>query len=195
MDHGRQIANIPHQIVVLNAGPSDANGVNFLKSIGADQAQWNLAGDHHNRRRVHVRVVHAGDRVGGAGPGRDQRHTDAPRSPRISFGHVDRALLVTYQVMSDAIACAPQLIIDVQHGAAWITEDRIDTFVHERIDQNFGPARRWLLAWGRKRIRILGKGWSSAHALPSDRKNKATNASLMAFDSMGFQPVVTTRQG
>ena len=141
VDDRPKIAHVAHQIVVLDAGPSDTDCIHLLESVSADQPQRYLAGDHHDRRRIHVSVGDARDCVGRARPGCDQRYPHAPRSARIAFGHVHCALLVPHEVVSDAIARAPQLIVNVQHRAARITKDRIYAFMHEGLDQNLGPAR------------------------------------------------------
>jgi len=56
MNHGSQIVHIAHEIVVLDARPSDADCVDFLKSISANQMRRHLPGDHDDGRRVHVGV-------------------------------------------------------------------------------------------------------------------------------------------
>ena len=65
-DHIGQIAHVFDQIVVLCAGPRDADGVGFLKSVGADELARHLTADDDQRRRIHVSVGDAGDRIGRA---------------------------------------------------------------------------------------------------------------------------------
>src|SRR5438105_2332504 len=52
VDDRPKIAHVAHQIVVLDAGPSDTDCVHLLESVSADQPQRYLAGDHHDRRRI-----------------------------------------------------------------------------------------------------------------------------------------------
>jgi hypothetical protein len=43
--------------------------------------------------------------------------------------------------MRDAIASAPEFVVDVQDGAAGIAEDGVDTFIGECLDEYF--RRQW----------------------------------------------------
>jgi hypothetical protein len=42
--------------------------------------------------------------------------------------------------MRDAIASAPEFVVDVQDGAARIAEDGVDTFIGECLDEYFGAS-------------------------------------------------------
>src|SRR6185369_15852932 len=48
--YARQIAWIAHEIIVFYAGPRDADRIDLLKRVSADQVFWHLTGDHHERR-------------------------------------------------------------------------------------------------------------------------------------------------
>jgi hypothetical protein len=153
--HNRgHIVHVAHQVVVLHTWPGYADRIDFLKSIGSDQMKRHLSGDHHDWRRVHVSVRNSGDRISCAGTGGDQGHTNFSGRAGITFGHMNRALLVTHQVMSDSIPGSPELVIDMQHGATGITENRINAFMDQSVDQNFGAARKT----GFSRLRVRGCG-------------------------------------
>jgi hypothetical protein len=66
-DHVGQVAHVFDQVVVLGAGPRDADGVSFLKRIGADQLARHLPADDDQRRRIHVSIGNAGYGIGRAG--------------------------------------------------------------------------------------------------------------------------------
>ena len=136
----RKIADVAHEVVVLDARTRDSHCVHFLKRVGPNQRQRHLARDHDNGRRIHVGIRDAGDRVGSTGTRGDKGHAHLSGSTGVAFGHVHGTLLMSHKVVSYAISRTPQLIINVQHRATWIAEDRIDTFVHECFDQDLGSA-------------------------------------------------------
>jgi hypothetical protein len=48
-DGGHQILHVLDQVVVLGAGPGDADDIDLLEGIVADQTGWHLAGKDDNR--------------------------------------------------------------------------------------------------------------------------------------------------
>ena len=66
--HACQVVDVAHQVVVLGAGPRDADGVGLLERVVADQVGSDLAGETDDRNAVHERVGKACDRVGGTWP-------------------------------------------------------------------------------------------------------------------------------
>ena len=91
-----EVAHVAHKIIVLDAGASDADRVNFLKGVRADERQWHLPCDNDNRSRIHVSVGDARHGVGCTGAGCNERHADPPRRARVTFGHVNRALFMSH---------------------------------------------------------------------------------------------------
>jgi hypothetical protein len=61
------------------------------------------------------------------------------------------ALFVPDQIVSDPIPRPPQFVVDMQDRSTGIAEDRIDSFVGKRINQDlssrwsFGNRRNWNL--------------------------------------------------
>jgi len=131
-NNGGEISRLTNEVVVFHAGARNANGIDFLKRVGADQMFRDLTGYYDDWRRIHVGVSDTGDGVGGAWTRRDEHHAYAPGRARIAFGHVYGALFVPYQVMSDSIAGAPQLVVDMKYCAARVTEDRVHAFMDQR---------------------------------------------------------------
>ena len=133
--------HVLHQIIVLGAGPRDADGVAFLKRVAADQMGRHLAGDADDGDGIHQRVGQAGDGVGGAGPRGDEHATDLAGRARIAFRSVDRALLVANEDVLQPILLE-QLVIDRQHGAARVAENVLDTLVGQNLEHHFGACHR-----------------------------------------------------
>ena len=124
-----------HQPVVLGAGPGDADGVGLLEGVVADHEGRDLAGQHHDRDRVHQRVGHAGDGVGGAGAGGDQHHAGPAGGAGIALGGMGRALLVPDQDVADVVLLE-DLVVDRQHRAAGIAEHRVHALVLQGLDHH-----------------------------------------------------------
>ena len=61
----RQITDVLDQKIVFDARAGDANRINLLKGIIADQCRGHLTGDHHHRYRIHIGCRNTRDRIGG----------------------------------------------------------------------------------------------------------------------------------
>jgi hypothetical protein len=79
LDGRGQVVDVLDQEVVLDAGPGDADGVDFLEGVLADVGGGHLAGNDDHRDRIHVGGGDAGDGVGHPGAGSDQGHPDPSR--------------------------------------------------------------------------------------------------------------------
>ena len=75
VQNARQIGDVLHQIIVLGAGPRDADRVAFLERVVADQMGRHLPGDADDRDRIHQRIGEAGHRIGRARAGCHQQRT------------------------------------------------------------------------------------------------------------------------
>ena len=137
VQHVRQVGDVLHQVVVLGAGAGDADRVALLEGVGADQMGRDLAGDHHQRDRVHQRVGDAGDGVGGAWAGGDQHHARAAGRAGVALGGVGRALLVAHQHVAQA-RLMEEGVVDRQHRAAGIAEQVGDALVDQGADHDLG---------------------------------------------------------
>ena len=139
MQDARQILDRAHQIIVLGAMPGDADRVGFLERVRADEMGRHLAGDADDRDRIHQRVGEAGDGIGGAGPRRHQQHADLAGGTRIALRRMGRALLVAHEHMLDEVL-VEQRVIDRQHRAARIAENRIDALILQGLHNHFRAA-------------------------------------------------------
>ena len=120
---------------MLGAGAGDADGVGLLESVGADHEGRDLAGQNHDRDRVQERVGETCNRIGGTGTGRHQHNTGLASGAGIAFGGVDRALLMADQHVTDVIL-QKNLVINRQHGAAWVSEDYVHTLILQGLDNH-----------------------------------------------------------
>src|SRR3546814_43749 len=138
-----EVVRILHQVVVLGAGPGDAGGVGFLEGVVADQVRRHLAGQAHDRNRVHQRVGEPGDRVGRTRTRGDQHHADLAGRPGIALGGVHRRLLVAHQDVPDGVGLE-ELVVDRQYRPAGIAEYDFYALVLQRLeDDRCARHRRW----------------------------------------------------
>jgi hypothetical protein len=121
---------------VLDARPRDADGVAFLERVLPDRVCRHLPREHYHRDRVHVSRRNAGDGIGDAWAGCDQRDAGLVRRPRVTIGRVHRTLLVAHQYVLDGFLLE-QLVVDVEHRATGIAEDVSDAFFLEAADDDF----------------------------------------------------------
>ena len=134
---GRELVHVLDQIIVLRAGPRDADRVAFLERVVADEVSRHLSRDAHDRNGIHQRVGQAGDGIGRAGTRGHQHHADLAGGAGIAFGRMDGALLMTNQDVLDPVLLK-QRIVNRQHGAARIAEDMLDALVGERFEDDLG---------------------------------------------------------
>ena len=133
-DRARDVGRVGDQVVVLGDRHRDAADVGFLEGIGADRGARHLAGDRHERHRVHVGVGDRRDQVGGAGTARRHAHADPPGGLRVALGRVAGALLVPDEDVPD-LGGVHQRVVQRQDRAAGDAEDRVDAGRLQRANQ------------------------------------------------------------
>jgi hypothetical protein len=136
----RNVGGVAHQIAVLHHRVRDAGDVRFLEGVLAEIHAVGLAGDHDQRRRIHLRGEQAGHGVGGAGPGGHQHDARPAGRPREAVGHVRGTLLVPHQDQLDRRV--DERIEDRDRGAAGEPEDVLHALALEAADQDFGTGRQ-----------------------------------------------------
>jgi hypothetical protein len=139
----------PHvldQEVVLDDGARDANGVALLEGIQANGGRGHLAGDDHHRNAVHVGRGNAGDRIGDARAGGDQRHTDVARGARIAVGRMHGRLFVAHQHVLDGVLLV-ESVVDVQDGTAGVAPDVLDVSACRALTRISAPRSSGVLRW------------------------------------------------
>ena len=145
VQHAREIVHVLHEVIVLGAGPRDADRVAFLERVVADQMRRHLAGDAHERDRIHQRVGQRRHGIRGAGSRGDQHAADLAGRARIALGGVSRALLVAHQDVLQLVLLEDR-VVDRKYRAARITEDVLDAVIQHGLDHHFG-AGHLLASW------------------------------------------------
>ncbi len=133
LDGFSELPDVSDQEIMLDTGPGNADRVHFLKGVITDQRGGHLAGEHHQRNRIHIGIGDAGNCIGEAGAGGHQRDARFAAGARITIGGVKGGLFMPNQHMFDVVL-GVQGVVNVQHGAAWITEHALDAFFLEAAD-------------------------------------------------------------
>ena len=121
---------------MLDARASDSDRIDLLESILTDRGTRHLTGDHHQRDRIAVCGGNPRHRVGRAGAGGHQRHTDLVGGAGIAVCRMNGGLLMTHQDMAHLVLLE-QLVVDIKDRAAGITEKIFNLFFLETPDYNF----------------------------------------------------------
>ncbi len=141
MHDAREIVHILHEVIVLRAGPRNADCVAFLEGVGANQRRRNLPCDADDRDRVHQRIGETCHRIRRAGARGDENHADLAAGPRITFRRVNRALLVAHEEVLDA-RLLENLVVDRKNSAAGISEDVLNALIGEGLKDDLGACHR-----------------------------------------------------
>ena len=159
MHHLRQVRGVLHQKVMLGRRARDAERVRFLKRIGAHQLARNLAGDRHDRNRIHHRVDQAGDQIGGARAGGRAAYADSSGCARISLRLESGILLMPDQHVANLMIV--QGVVERNRDAAGITEDDVNVFADQAIQQEswrrIADLTTWLLEQTPSELLLLQK--------------------------------------
>ena len=134
-----ELVHVLHEVIVLGAGPGDADGVAFLERVIADEVGRHLTGDADDGNGIHQRVGEAGDGIGGAGTRGDEHAADLAGRARVTFRGVNRALLVAHQDVLQTILLE-QLVVDRKHGAAGVAENVVDPLVGQNLQHHLGAS-------------------------------------------------------
>src|SRR5690606_9725813 len=154
----REITDVLDQEIVLDAGPRDADGVDLLECVVADDRRRHLAREHHHRDGVHVGGGDPGNRVGHPGTGSHQDHAGLAGGAGIAVGGMRGALRVTYQhVLYDILLVKG--VVNMQRCAAGIAEDILYNIVLQATDQYVSTVQSHAspLVFGKKRPAGVGR--------------------------------------
>ncbi len=137
VDRARDFQRVLDHEGVLDDRHRDPDRVGLLEAIGAEQLGAHLAGDEHDRHRVHHRVADRRDQVGRAGTARGERHADLAGRLGVALGGVAAAGLVTHEDVTDATV--HEGVVGREIGATGQAEDdihalRLQAF-HHRVDR------------------------------------------------------------
>jgi hypothetical protein len=123
----REVTDILDQEVVLHDRSRDAHGVAFLERIEPDRRCRHLSGDDHHRDRIHVGGGDSRHGVCDSRTRRHQRNADVAGGAGVAVGGMHGGLLVPHQHVLNGFLLV-QRVVDVQHGAAGVAPDVLDTF-------------------------------------------------------------------
>ena len=129
------------QPVVLGGGAGDAHRVGLLEGVRADHEGRHLAGQHDERDRIHQRIDHPGHGIGRAGAGGDEHDARLAGRAGIALGHMDGALFVAHQDVTDRVLLE-NLVVDRQHGAAGIAEHHLDALILQGLHHHLRAGHR-----------------------------------------------------
>ena len=130
-----EVIHVLHEVIVLGAGPGDADSVAFLEGVVADQVRGYLAREADHGDRIEERVRQPGHRVGGAGAGGDEHDAAFAGRTSIALGGVGRALLVADQNMLHLVLLE-NLVVDRQHRPSGVAEHMLHPLVGQRLQNN-----------------------------------------------------------
>ena len=99
-----------------------------------------LAGDGDQRDAVELGVGDGGDEVRRAGSAGGHAHADFAGAAGDALGGERAALLVARQDRAQLVREAGERLVQRHAGAARVGEDRVDAVVHQRLDEDVGPA-------------------------------------------------------
>ena len=117
-------------------GQGHAGDVHLLERVASQQRHRHIAGDRHDRNRVHIRGGDAGDQIGGAGAGGGDANAHLAGGTGIAVGGVRRALFVRGQHMADAVRVFIKFIVQIQHCAAGIAEQGVNALLDQHFDED-----------------------------------------------------------
>ena len=128
----RQIGHVLDQVVVLGARSGDAGRVGLLKA--SLPIRW--VGTWPVRQTTGTLSIRASvspvTALVAPGPRGDQDHAHLAGRSGVTFGHVHRAALLADQHMAHRVL-REHRIVDRQHRAAGISEDRVHTLIDQGL--------------------------------------------------------------
>jgi hypothetical protein len=131
LGHARRVVDLHHP---LGHGAEDGAVVQLLEGLAAQRVARDLADEQQQRRRVLVRDVHAGRRVGGTGAARDEADAGLAGELALRLGHHGRAAFLAAHGHVDG-----RVVQRVEHGQkafAGHAEELLDAVGDELVDQD-----------------------------------------------------------
>ncbi len=132
----RQIFHIPDKVIVLGNRHGDPSDIHLLKAVQPQKPAGDVPGDGHHGDRIHVGGGDTGNQVGRARAGRGNADPYLSRGPGIPIGRMRRRLLVAGADVADTVTVLVQRVVQVQHGAARIPENRIHPLLQQTLHNN-----------------------------------------------------------
>ena len=131
-----QVTHILDEEIVLDDGTRNTHGVALLESIQANRWRGHLAGNDDHGNGVHVGRGDAGDGIGQARAGSDQRHTHVACGAGVAVGSMHSRLFVAHQHVLNGVLLV-QRIVDVEHRTTGVAPDVLHVFGLQGLDEDF----------------------------------------------------------
>src|SRR3989344_3669975 len=139
VENARKVRDVFYEVVVLGAGPSDADCVTFLERVVTDQLRRHLSADADDRDRVAERVGETGYTIGDTGTRRDDDDADLASRASVAFRGVHSALLVSdkevLQFLADLFIL--ERVIDWQNCSARVSEHMLHALIDQCLNDHF----------------------------------------------------------
>src|SRR5258708_1721990 len=139
MHNAGELAGVTYDVVVFCAWPGDADRIDFLKCIRPNHLEWNLPRYDDQGSGVHICVCNTSNGIGCTGAGSYNGNTNFAAGTAVSLGHVDGALLMPRQNMTQAWLNLWQFIVDVKYRSTGITKDCVNPLSNQCLQQDAGP--------------------------------------------------------
>jgi hypothetical protein len=138
-DHGH-VFGVFDQKIVLHDGAGDAHCVAFLESVQPNRVGGYLARDDHHGNAVHIGRGNAGDGIGHARTGCDQRHAYIAGRAGIAVSGMHSGLFMPNQHMLNRVLLVKS-VVDMQHSATGVAPNVLDVFSLQGLDQDFRASK------------------------------------------------------
>ena len=158
LHHARDVVRVEDEKAVLHHRQRHAEKVGFLECALADVRLRHLAGDRHDRDRIHVGVGQRGHEVRRARAARRHAHAHLAGRARVTRRHEAAALLVARQDGADLLRLGQRLVQPLAR-AAGIGENRIDALALQCGDEDVGSTHFGAEFRGRRGGRLLRLGF------------------------------------
>ena len=130
-----QVAHVLHQKIVFGTGTGDAHDIDFLEGVVTDELRGDLSREDDQRNGITVGCGYARNGIGGAGSGSDQTAPNLAGGTGIAISRVHSPLFMPHQNMLQ-FRMPRQLVININHSTARVTEQYINTFFFKGFKEN-----------------------------------------------------------
>ena len=141
VNDARKVFGLEDEEAVFDDGERHPEKVRFLEGLFPDELRENLSRDKNDGNAVHERVGNGRDEVGRARSGGGKANAGFAGGTRIAARHEAAALFVAREDRAN-LRRTRQRLVELNRGAARISENRIDTQFFEATDNDVCPAHR-----------------------------------------------------
>ncbi len=125
---------------MLGAGTGDSDHVGFLERVRPDQCGGHLAGDGHQGNGIHQGVRQTRNEVGRARSRGGDANAHFSCGLGITFGHMDRSLLVARVNQADPVAVLVKGVKDGKNGPAGQAPEHFHALFHHDVHDHLGTS-------------------------------------------------------